>query len=230
MGELRLFHHLYRQDRVVNARSREDHPLDASNYEPFARSTGTIEEAAPRLAQLPVPAFEAFGDAWDDGFASMRNLLLQLHSLQAVTQALQHWEPDLVVFARPDLVYHDAIPEAEIECVLADPNRIAVPAWQWWSGVNDRFAICGRGMARTYGERIALATEFCERNRAPLQSEQLLRFCLMLSRARISPIDLRASRVRADGRMESESFEPSSPALVFREALRRQAETGRRGP
>ena len=44
VGELRVFQHLWRQERIFNPRTREDHAVPDANYPPFAGFEGVIEE------------------------------------------------------------------------------------------------------------------------------------------------------------------------------------------
>ncbi len=206
LGETRVFHHLFVQARVSNPRSREDDALSASAYAPFAAFDGELEPAGDCLQHWPVALLKASGDYYRDDFNSFNNLIHQLHSLRRVTQRIESWQPDVVLFLRPDLIYHDAIPVAWIEAALRAPRLVVVPDWQWWGGVNDRLAVCGRDSYKAYGRRIEHATRFCERTLQPLHAERLLRFALREARLRLRTRALRASRIRTDGRIVDEKF------------------------
>jgi hypothetical protein len=220
-ASLEVRYHFYRQDRVVNRRSRENHLLDPANYTPFMQFEGVLEDPLPRIEALPLDPIKSHGDAWGDRFRSLRNLLLQLHSLQEVTALAAALQPDVVVFARPDQIYHDAIAPIQVEQAALSPRTIALPSWQWWyGGYNDRFAISGHDAAPGYGNRLALAERFCRELERPLHAEQLLHFAVRHHRLQVVPIALRASRVRVTGRVEHESFDPAPEALQILEALR----------
>ncbi len=108
-GSVRLLGHFYTLPHLTNSRSHEDGPIKADEDQllPFDE----IEWADPEqvLAALPVSALEQFGDAWNDDFQSFRNLLLQLHSLQAVAKRALESGAETVLFCRPDLEYHDSV-------------------------------------------------------------------------------------------------------------------------
>jgi hypothetical protein len=205
-GELHVFHHLWKQQQVRNLRSAEDHRLHEANYAPFARFEGNCAEAPPQPSPL-LQRIAVHGDAFHDGLQSLRNLLLQLESLYEVTQQVAAAQPDVVVFARPDLLYHDALPPEEVARAFAHPDSVAVPCWESWGGLNDRFAVCGARAWRAYGGRLLLADHFCERTGQPLHSETFLAYAMAFAGVRVRTISLRASRVRVDGRVEAEDFE-----------------------
>lgn len=224
-GELRVFCHLWQQPWIFNPRSRENHPQPEENYAPFL-GFDTVVEPRPERPSSVFQRLRAFGDAWHDGFHSLANLVLQLHSLADVTRRLAEAAPDVVVFARPDLLYHEPVQAQDLLRSLQRPGEITLPQWESWGGYNDRFAIAGPRLARVYGERLAGALAYCEATGQPLHAETFLRATLHAAGACVRPIGLRASRVRVDGRLEAEDFEGRRTPL----ADVRPAETGPRGP
>ncbi|MES3004018.1 MAG: hypothetical protein V4787_25225 [Pseudomonadota bacterium] len=206
-GELHVFYHFMQQDHVRNSSSGEDHALSPDNYTPFLQFQGVTEPPEGILPRSPLVELAKFGDAWGDGFQSLRNLMLQLHSVHEVHQMAKACEPDAYVFARPDLLYHDAVRRSEIERAAAEPKALLVPGWQWWhGGYNDRFAICGRIAANAYAQRKYVALPYCRKMTHPLHSERLLRAIANGERLDVQPIPLRASRVRVTGAIEPEIF------------------------
>ncbi len=185
-------------------------------FEPFTGKFAPPPEGiSPLLARL-----QAHGDAWANGFVSLRNLLLQLQSLLAVTEAVAQLQPDVVVFARPDLVYHEPLPAQELALALEKPEEVALPAWESWGGCNDRVAVAGAAAYRAYGGRLLLCDHFCETRREPLHAERLLHHALAFAGVTLRELPLRASRVRADGRMELEDFGGYQAPLAPWRALR----------
>ncbi|MCC2673481.1 MAG: hypothetical protein K0R58_428 [Ramlibacter sp.] len=214
-GDVRVFHHLWRQEHVFNPRTGEDQPVPRDIYLPFAGFEGVIEprpEAPTRQLQRAM----AYGDAFQDGFVALRNLVLQLQSLYEVTQRVAAAQPDVVVFARPDMLYHEAVRVEDVEQAMWEPDGVALPCWESWGGFNDRFAICGARAYKAYGGRMLLVDNFCERAQRPLHSETFLRYALGFAGLSVRTIPLRASRVRVDGRVEAEDFEGvRSPLAVI---------------
>lgn len=207
LGEVRLFHHLYLQDRVTNARSGENSEMPRAAYAPFEAFDGELEAPEHCLSLYPLEAIKARGDHYQDGFRSIRNLVHQLHSLKRVTQRIARWQPDLVLFLRPDLHYEAGFGAEELAAALARPRRCVIPEWHWWGGYNDRFALCGAGIYRAYGERIDQALDFCKTSGRPLHAERLVRHALRSGGASLRTTPARASRVRTDSQIKQEPFD-----------------------
>ncbi len=205
-AEVRSFYHFYQQSQVVNPRSGENGSLEASNYQPFEKFTGELQDPQKVLAELPFEELKQFGDSWKDDFNSLRNLLLQLNSLKRVTTLLTPFAPDVVVYVRPDLVYHDAFPK-HVFLMAAEIHAASfIPNWQWGIGLNDRFSVCGKEAYQAYGNRINLALTYCSEKKEPLHAERLLKFALERADATILQLFVTASRVRIGGVLAKESF------------------------
>jgi hypothetical protein len=216
-GELRICHHLYRQDWIFNPRSGEDHAQPGENYLPFAGFDGAIVARPTHPAALLL-RLKAYGDAFQDDFHSLTNLLLQLHSLYEVTQRVAGSAPDVVVFARPDLLYHERLLREHVDRAMAFPDEVTLPWWESWGGFNDRFAIAGSRAFCAYGGRVLLADHYCERTGKPLHSESFLRYALAFAGVPVRTIGMRATRVRVDGRMQWEDFEGEMSPLATGQA------------
>ena len=103
-AEVSCFYHFYQQDAVINQRSGESGTLTMSNYSPFVDNmAGILEKPGKCLDRWDFDTFKKYGDAWGDDFSSLRNLVHQLNSLHQVTGLIQESDPDLVVFARPEI-------------------------------------------------------------------------------------------------------------------------------
>jgi hypothetical protein len=207
-SEYRCFYHFYQQSQVVNPRSGENGMLDDSNYQPFMQYEGLLEEPHEALKNLPLNSLKPFGDAWGDDFNSLRNLLLQLNSLKKVTGLIKAYAPDVVLFARPDLVYHDPVPPHVYLMANEYRDSVFVPNWQWGSGLNDTFAVCGRGAFEVYGNRLDEAFNYCQETNKPLHAEHLLKYVLLKGKKDIYHLNVKASRVRIGGVIAKENFVP----------------------
>lgn len=206
--EVKSFYHLYKQKDVVNKRSGENDELLESNYKFFDEMVGVLED--PGLC-LPLWGFEEIkklGDTWNDDYSSIKNLIHQLNSLYQVTSLIKgsEYDPDVVIFIRPDLFYHDSLPMYSLVGAYKEPRTVYIPGWQWWNGLNDRFSICGKESYFAYGSRIVLAKEFCLSNNRGIHSERLLKYSLVKSRTRIKFLNCTASRVRVSGLVVDEEF------------------------
>lgn len=225
LGRVVTCHHLFQQDWVQNPRSGENLALDASNYGFFDPACGELEppDGIPERAGLE--ALKQRGDVWEDGFVSLRNLLLQLHSLHRVTERMAALQPDIAVFVRPDLIYQDSL-EAALRHMLqpGQAHSVSLPEWQWsLSGYNDRFAICGRHAMAAYGQRGSRLAEYLAASQRPVHGESLLRFALDTACLSVLPLATRASRVRANGEVRQENFSRPKWRRVMRWRLREQA-------
>lgn len=207
-SELRCFYHFYQQTQVVNPRSGENGLLDESNYQPFMQYEGLLEDPQDILKKLPLERLKLFGDIWKDDFNSLRNLLLQLHSLKKVTELVKAGSPDVVLFVRPDLVFHDPIPAHVYLIAQEYSDSVFIPNWQWGSGVNDTFAVCGKGAFESYGTRLDEVFNYCQDKKEPLHSEHLLKYVLLKNKIDIFHLKVKASRVRIGGVISNENFVP----------------------
>lgn len=211
LGEVKIYAHFFRENRIVNPRSGEDTPVSADDWQLLDPDWVRLEEPDEFLGQVGAEEIASYGDTWEDNGRSLRNLLHQLRSLDVVSrEATANGPADLYIFCRPDLEYHDDFEPVLRGMLGAEAGKngvVAVPNWQHWGGLNDRFAICsGAHAAQVYGGRLHQALEYCRAKQSPLHGENLLRYALQQHGVSVKLVRLRASRVRADGRLKSESF------------------------
>lgn len=213
--------HLYQQTHVVNPRSNENAQITHQQYLPFEAFEGELQSPEGVAEHHGLASLSARGDAWGDNNQSLRNLLLQLHSLHNVTCQLERLSPDVVIFVRPDLRYHHSF-EAGLRDMLVNSDHIVrLPFWQWAGGYNDRFAICGRKAYIAYGKRLEQACSYLhEHPNRPLHSERLLRFALDNQNVSVQRLDVQASRVRVNGEEVPESFSRVQANRLVRWKLR----------
>ncbi len=215
-GDVSVVHHLWRIDRVKSARSGEDAVLPQDAYAYFEQFSGVVEPPEVFEAGEQFQSWKACGDQFGDNFGSLRNLMHQLQSLRRVTALIERTDPDVVVFARPDLQYHDAIPLSACRFAARFPRSCVVPIWNWWAGYNDRFAICGKAAYRAYGNRVDRAVDSARATRRPIHSESLVKFALRKAGANTLAIPMTASRVRADGTVREENFNSIATSTLWR--------------
>lgn len=207
-GETVKLAHLYYQNHVASVRSGEDAPLDPDDYRLLGLDAVSLQFTPPSHLSRIVDEMKPHGDAWKNDFSSLGNLIRQLYSLQAVATVARSYTPDLVVFCRPDLLYHDSLAPVLDAMAQQDGDVVALPDWQHWErGYNDRFAVCrGRKAAQAYGGRLSLVNDYVTEKRRPLHSERLLRYALERADIRTMVFPQRASRVRAGGIIVEERF------------------------
>lgn len=207
-GDVVPCYHFFNQAHVFNPRSNENTTLDQRQYLPFEQFCGELESPDSIAEQYGFAAIKTRGDFWQDNFHSLRNLLLQLHSLRRVTTRLEQFSPDLVVFVRPDLRYHQSFePAMRAMVALQNPNMVRLPFWQWAGGYNDRFAVCGRQAFPVYGKRIEqIESYLAAYPTRPLHAERLLMFALDKEKIAVRRLNVRATRVRVGGNEVEEDF------------------------
>ena len=205
---IRCFYHFYQKSKVYNPRSGEDGDFPFSWYDYFSDFEGTLEQPEKCLDYWDFDRIKSYGDAWSDDYQSLSNLIHQLNSLHCVTNNIQHsqFDPDCVIFLRPDLFYHSSIPNRLILKASGISQGVAwIPAWQWFGGLNDRFSVCSGAAFPAYGKRIESIPAYLETHNQ-LHAESLLKFRLMECGIDVRPMFVNASRVRIGGRMKDENF------------------------
>lgn len=192
------FGHFNLVNRISNPRTGEkDIPVDPLEYQLLRCHQVSHTDQAQLDAELDCEAFQKFGDAWADGFGSLRNLLRQFHSLNQVTQLLVRSGRlfDLVIYSRADLQF-----EQKVEIPRIRPGTLYTPWFGKCGGLNDRFAIGDFATMTKYGRRGAMALQFCQDTGRPLHAERSLGWYARKLRMRL--VDLTSvdfHRVRADG-------------------------------
>lgn len=153
-------------------------------------------------------------DMFDDGWASVRNLLFQLHSLKRAWNYLQSNEVDFdyYMFIRPDLRYIDKLRFREVVDNFFEDGSIALPRWQSYGGFNDRFALADKRAATAYATRIDQISNYCRKK--ALHPERLLAFSLYKSVCSVADIGIRAIRIRSNEEERYENFEKSLSTLT----------------
>jgi hypothetical protein len=208
----KIYAHFFRQQALDNPRSGEKGRMNGEEYRLLNSDWLRLEEPDGCLDRWGFERLKSWGDSWEDEFRSLRNLVHQLHSLNAVTEAALADGAEICLFCRPDLRYHDSLRIPLQQALKAQHDQAAagtvfLPYWQAHGGLNDRFAICvGREAIAAYGQRIRLAEQFCRERAEPLNSEYLVAYSLAQRAIAARRIGARASRVRLDGVQRYEDF------------------------
>jgi hypothetical protein len=207
LGEVFVYSHFFLQKDIINPRSGELGELDLDEQRLLPSDWLQLEEPDACLSDYDFDQLRSHGDSWQDNFRSLRNLVHQLHSLNAVTTAALADGADICLFCRPDLTYHDSLLRPLKRAVATNVATVFLPYWQGNGGLNDRFAICVQKEAiSAYGQRIQNAHAFCDSMMEPLNSERLLAYSISLAEVNIRKIGNRASRTRLGGVKKYEDF------------------------
>jgi hypothetical protein len=206
IGEVRVYGHFFELLEIDNPRSGEATRLESAQHELISFDSVILDKPDGCLSRFNLEKIYSAKDPYLDSYKSIKNLLHQLHSLDSVTELIRgSYEPDAVAFVRPDLYYHDSFRGPMLRALRADANSAFLPPWQTYGGYNDRFAICGAECYLAYGGRAKALNGYVGAGR-PLCAELFLYYALRKARVEIFALDVPASRVRADGRMEDELF------------------------
>lgn len=156
-------------------------------------------------------------DYYADGHQSTRNIFRSLFALrQAHALARQSFDPDIVVFLRPDLFYIDRWDTSGMlgKLQASGPQAVLTPIWQQWGGLNDRLAVCSRTSAQVFASRFEHILEFVIATEEGIQAERLLLWhCLQQGLDFSSCFAERAIRVRATGLFREENFAETGIAV-----------------
>jgi hypothetical protein len=206
-ADVRVFTHLYSLREINNPRSKENTTLDPNDYKLLQSDWTQIDQPNSCFNLYPINEIKKFGDEWQDEFISFNNLIQALHSLKIGYEAASKWNPDIFVFARPDLYYHDSFEDVFKHLSRTTQPKIHLPIWQSFDGCNDRLAIINSDqLAKIYATRIDHALEYCKSTEKSLSAEVFLFEHLKTNKTPISFLNIKASRVRAGGSMRTEKF------------------------
>jgi hypothetical protein len=210
IGTLKTFGHFYNLREIHNPRSGECCSLEASQHHLINFDNLIIDEPNDCLSRFDLTGLFGAKDVYLDDYKSIKNLLHQLHSLDCVTKLIHEtYQPHLIIYARPDLLYHNSFENALKLAIGGADRQVYLPDWQRYGGYNDRFAICPKGSAVAYGCRANLVNTYIALRR-PLYAELFLFYALHKMNITVSRLEICASRVRSDGRVEDELFSNTS--------------------
>ncbi len=206
-ADVKVFCHLYDLKEIDNIRSQEKQKVINKNWHLFKASKLVSEEPNYIFKNYSLDNIRKYGDDYNDQYKSIKNLIHQLFSLKKVYELSKSNSSDLTIFARPDLYYWDSFEKNIQHLINLSKDYISIPNWQFHKGFNDRFAICTSDYASNiYSNRIKEINNCLIYTKRPLNAELLLWYSVSKSKAKTSLLDIKASRVRANGKMVSESF------------------------
>lgn len=204
IAEVVIVGHLYKQERIENPRTGEFCDLDPQLHKCINFDELILQN--DQDVNFDILKLESIYDHYNDNLKTIKNLVMQLESLRQVTALIDKFKNvDVVIFARPDLKYHDSFSDVIRQTAETISPTIFIPNWQKFGGFNDRFAICNSASYQIFGNRI-LNLENYILNRRPLTSEFFLEYALRLGALNILDAKIKATRVRANGLFVNEDF------------------------
>ena len=206
-AEVKVFCHFYDLKEIDNIRSQEKQKIINNNWHLFKAHKLVSEEPNYIFKNYSLENIIKFGDDYNDNYKSIKNLIHQLFSLKKVYELSKSYYSDLTIFVRPDLYYWNSFEKNIYELLNFPKDFIAIPNWQFHKGLNDRFAICTSDYAsKIYSNRIKEINNCLIYTKRPLNAEFLLLYSVCKSKAKTLLLEIKASRVRANGKIVSENF------------------------
>ena len=206
--------HFNRVAGVTNKRSKEDNILvDAEEYRLLKCHVAEQTDQEIVDQQIDFDYIKKFGDVWRDDFNSLKNVLRQFYSLNAVTDLLlrEGRGCDLVIFSRVDIRF-----ETPVEIPRVRPRTLYTPWFDKYHGLNDRFAMGDLETMVVYGRRQSAIRDYCEQTGRPLSAEGSLRWYARIKKLRTRDLtSVNFSRVRAHGEISPMDRSPKAKAKYF---------------
>lgn len=195
VGVVDVFVHTYNLTHIVNPRSKEFNVTNsASDLLLLLPTASIVDDQTAFLNTVPSTLCKLRGDPWGDKFKSLSNLFCQLNSLDRVTSLFQDHGPfDVVVFARPDVIYYTAIDAQQV--ISAATNTIYLPPFADYGGYNDRFAFGKPLVMAMYGKRQSRIAEYCKTNRP--HSETFIKWLIQQSGVSVKRTPILFGRMRS---------------------------------
>lgn len=148
-----------------------------------------------------------YGDAWHNNFESLRNLLLQLYSMNTAYD-LVNCPTDIFVSLRIDLEYIDSISKSDLTFSKA---YVKIPSpympfcteiCEFFYGINDRLLICNSvDYCNIILKRFDFALSYCTKTNRPLHAEHFLKWLLKNYNIKKKSLKLKAARIRCNGKV-----------------------------
>ncbi len=207
---IRLYGHFHLPPSIDNPRSGEVNlPADPHDSALLALDACLVEPQDDSLIAENLAEAKRFPDILADDYRSARNLCFQLRSLARLWDMMETdvaasaaSDETWVAFLRPDLRYLDPFPWPALRAGIRDNAAdLAVPPWHEWGGLNDRFAVAAPRAAAVYARR-GVAPLIAMQARQGLHGESLLAHAVSAANLRVTPLSVRAVRVRAHGLAE----------------------------
>jgi hypothetical protein len=199
--------HTHNVTRMFNPRAHEFNvTVDPTLYRLLRPDTAVFEEpidwTLPSNQGLLARLLKR-GDPWGQSgdHISLRNLVNQLHSLQALTAM---WAPhasrfDAVIYLRSDVWFFNCLNVTQLLEAAATTSHpvIWTPAFATFSGLNDRFAFGNVAAMQLYGNRWQHALPYARDTY--LHAEKFLKYAMRADGVECSTTDVVFTRVRGDG-------------------------------
>ena len=167
-----------------------------------------VENADDVFGARFASTFEDFlrhGDAWFEAHhTSLRNMLLQLNSLQKVHELVdnlgQEAPYDVIIASRPDLWFFNTLNVSQVQDAGNFLSRLYVGDFEHWGGLNDRFAFGGTRAMDVYCNRIRDIVDFAATHQ--VHAETFLKHVAKDAELDVQFASIVFERVRSHGLMQ----------------------------
>lgn len=192
-GNVDIFVHTFDMKKFTNPRNKEKdvllYPQDVYLLKGKIQITDVKE--AEQQVENDLEGAKPFGDAWKNNFISLKNLFLQLYSIERAYKLSQSTGKYYThyLFVRLDQLYLDAFPVNQI--LSESRNTDAwVPSWGFPPprGENERFYVTTGNFSWPIANRRLFWRSFVADKKRPVHAEELLKYVLVRTGARISEI------------------------------------------
>lgn len=212
--EFDIYVHSYDLEYITCTRSGEQNcKLNPEEYQLLNPTKYIIDNQDEFDNSFDYNSIYKYGDIWKTNFQNIRNLMRQLNSLKRVTELClsQDIEYECYLYVRADLLYHDPLDITLLQKVATSESPIYIsPSWAKYGGLNDRFGIGNREAMNKIGNRFDDIYDFCnspgQNKTRPIHAEQLMKYVCDRYNIKTFDMSLRASRVRANGKIHKEIF------------------------
>lgn len=136
-------------------------------------------------------------DSEESALVALMNLFRALESLQRAWSFFcenKNHHYDRVIITRADLNFLSSLPLPSME------DKLLIPAFHGWGGVNDRFVMGEEAQLAIYAQRVQFAENWNKSNHSG-NSEQLLKSWLDQNHIAVQPFEYYFLRVRANGKI-----------------------------
>ena len=204
--------------QVTNPRSSEDRVMvDWTLYKLLQPKSTVVEDADSVFATRFEGIFAdilANGDAWgEDHHTSLRNMLLQLNSLEKVHEIARSASPEArygaMIALRSDLWFFNILNVSQVLEARVHPSSLYVPDFDHFGGLNDRLAFGGITAMSAYCKRLEKVLEYAAANN--VHAERLLGYVVQGADLDVHYSSILFQRVRSHGYMQGiPEFSPKS--------------------
>jgi hypothetical protein len=198
--KFRKFAHFNRITKVTGKRSPENNVLvDSEEYKLLDCDLVALTDQDEVDQNIDFDHIKQYGDSWRNDFSSLKNLLRQFYSLNAVTDLLQRdgMAYDLVIFSRVDLRF-----EVPLRLPKIRPATLYTAWFDRFRGLNDRFGLGDLPTMVAYGRRQSMVRQYCTELKIPLTAEHYLLWCMKKQGIAAGFLtSLEFNRIRAQGKI-----------------------------